>query len=135
MPLEYGRDILCHRTERTVALDNTVRYGRVLQIPATPARHHYVKATVRVHEYPDMGYNANRNPNPVGRVRRFDATRRRPVDKWTAARGPLVHRANRNNRSGQMDQNRPNSLARQAGAVPKAQADGRAGLVISRSRE
>ena len=35
-------------------VDNTVRYERrVLQIPATPARHHYVKARVRVHEYPD----------------------------------------------------------------------------------
>ena len=28
---------------------------------------------------------AHRNPNPAGRVRRFDATGRRPVDKWTAA--------------------------------------------------
>ena len=28
---------------------------------------------------------ARRNPNPAGRVRRFDATGRRPVDKWTAA--------------------------------------------------
>ena len=47
-------DILCRRTDRTVARDNTVRYERrVLQIPATPARHHYVKARVRVHEYPD----------------------------------------------------------------------------------
>ena len=57
VPLEHpGQidDILCRRTDRTVARDNTVRYERrVLQIPATPARHHYVKATVRVHEYPD----------------------------------------------------------------------------------
>ena len=57
VPLEHpGQidDILCRRTDRTVARDNTVRYERrVLQIPATPARHHYVKARVRVHEYPD----------------------------------------------------------------------------------
>ena len=47
-------DILCIQAERTVANDNTVRYGnRVLQIPAGPARPHYVKARVRVHEYPD----------------------------------------------------------------------------------
>ena len=47
-------DILCIQTERSVANDNTVRYGnRVLQIPAGPARPHYVKARVRVHEYPD----------------------------------------------------------------------------------
>lgn len=47
-------DILCIQTERSVANDNTVRYGnRVLQIPAGPGRPHYVKARVRVHEYPD----------------------------------------------------------------------------------
>ena len=46
--------ILCLHTKRVVAHDNTVRHERrVLQIPASPVRHHYVKATVRVHEYPD----------------------------------------------------------------------------------
>jgi len=50
-PLE---DILCVQEERVVAGDNTVRYhNRVLQIPADRHRHHYVKARVRVHEYPD----------------------------------------------------------------------------------
>jgi hypothetical protein len=50
-PLE---DILCIQEERVVAGDNTVRYhNRVLQIPADRHRHHYVKARVRVHEYPD----------------------------------------------------------------------------------
>jgi hypothetical protein len=47
-------DILCVQEERRVGNDNTVRYeNRVLQIPADRHRHHYVKATVRVHEYPD----------------------------------------------------------------------------------
>ena len=47
-------DILCIQEERTVANDNTVRYkGRILQIPADRHRHHYIKARVRVHEYPD----------------------------------------------------------------------------------
>ena len=47
-------DILCVQEERTVANDNTVRYKRrVLQLPADRHRRHYVKATVRVHEYPD----------------------------------------------------------------------------------
>ena len=47
-------EVLCLHTKRVVAHDNTVRYERrVLQIPASPARAHYVKATVRVHEYPD----------------------------------------------------------------------------------
>ncbi len=47
-------DILCVQEERVVAGDNTVRYkGASLQIPADRYRHHYVKARVRVHHYPD----------------------------------------------------------------------------------
>ena len=49
-------DILCIQEERVVGNDNTVRYkNRTLQIPADRHRHHYVKATVRVHESPDGG--------------------------------------------------------------------------------
>jgi transposase len=47
-------DILCVQVERVVGGDNTVRYkNRSLQIPADRHRHHYVKARVRVHEYPN----------------------------------------------------------------------------------
>jgi transposase len=47
-------EILCVQEERVVANDNTVRYqGLSLQIPQDPHRFHYVKVTVRVHEYPD----------------------------------------------------------------------------------
>jgi hypothetical protein len=47
-------DLLCVQEERVVANDNTVRYhGRSLQIPPDAHRYHYVKVTVRVHEYPD----------------------------------------------------------------------------------
>jgi hypothetical protein len=47
-------DILCIQEERTVANDNTVRYkGKTLQIPQDKHRFHYVKATVKVHEYTD----------------------------------------------------------------------------------
>jgi transposase len=47
-------EILCVQEERVVAKDNTVRYqGLSLQIPQDPHRFHYVKATVRVHEYPE----------------------------------------------------------------------------------
>ena len=47
-------EILCVQEERVVANDNTVRYqGRSLQIPQDRHRYHYVKVTVRVHEYPD----------------------------------------------------------------------------------
>lgn len=47
-------EILCVQEERVVANDNTVRYqGRSLQIPQNRHRYHYVRVTVRVHEYPD----------------------------------------------------------------------------------
>jgi transposase len=47
-------EILCVQEERVVAKDNTVRYqGLSLQIPQDPHRFHYVKVTVRVHEYAD----------------------------------------------------------------------------------
>ena len=47
-------DILCIQADRVVNNDNTVRYeNRSLQIPADRHRRHYVKARVRVHEYPD----------------------------------------------------------------------------------
>jgi len=47
-------EILCVQADRVVGNDNTVRYKRLsLQIPADRHRHHYVKAKVVVHEYPD----------------------------------------------------------------------------------
>ncbi len=47
-------ETLCIEEERIVGRDNTVGYGgRRLQLPASPARAHYVKAQVKVHEYPD----------------------------------------------------------------------------------
>ena len=47
-------DILCIEQDRVVSRDNTVAYeGRRLQLPESPARAHYVKANVKVHEYPD----------------------------------------------------------------------------------
>jgi transposase len=52
--LEQVQDILCRQEERTVGNDNTVRYqGLSLQIPPSPIRPHFVKAKVRVHQYPD----------------------------------------------------------------------------------
>jgi len=48
------REILCVQEERIVARDNTVAYERLrLQLPESRARAHYVKAHVRVREYPD----------------------------------------------------------------------------------
>jgi hypothetical protein len=48
------RDILCIQEERRVGNDNTVKWrGLSLQIPPSPLRAHFVRAMVRVHEYPD----------------------------------------------------------------------------------
>lgn len=50
-PLE---DVLCIQEDRQVGRDNCVQWrGLSLQIPPQRHRHHYVKTTVRVHEYPD----------------------------------------------------------------------------------
>ncbi|HEX3413459.1 MAG TPA: ISNCY family transposase, partial [Stellaceae bacterium] len=47
-------ETLCIEEERVVARDNTVAYGnRRLQLPASKARAHYVKARIKVRAYPD----------------------------------------------------------------------------------
>jgi transposase len=51
---EAWREALCVIEERTVANDNTIAWsGRRLQLPQSRLRPHFVKAVVRVHEYPD----------------------------------------------------------------------------------
>jgi hypothetical protein len=50
-PLE---DVLCVQEDRVVGADNCVSWHRrSLQIPPQRHRQHYVRATVRVHHYPD----------------------------------------------------------------------------------
>ena len=57
-----------HPEGPVVGDDNTVRYkGRVLQIPEQHHRHHYVKARVRVHEYPNGMCAVFHGPRPVAR--------------------------------------------------------------------
>ena len=47
-------DVLCVQEDRVVGADNCVSYNRrSLQIPPQRHRQHYVRATVRVHQYPD----------------------------------------------------------------------------------
>jgi hypothetical protein len=47
-------DVLCIQEDRVVGADNCVPWRRhSLQIPQQRHRQHYVRATVRVHEYPD----------------------------------------------------------------------------------
>jgi len=47
-------EALCVQEERVVERDNTVSWRKLkLQLPDSPLRHHWVKARVRVHQYPD----------------------------------------------------------------------------------
>src|SRR3977135_3323042 len=47
-------EVLCVQEERVVGNDNCVSFlNRKLQIPESPLRPHFVKATVKVHPYPD----------------------------------------------------------------------------------
>jgi len=63
-------DVLCLEEERTVGKDNCVTYKRLsLQIPADRHRHHYVKATVRVHEYADATLALFHGPRRLARYR------------------------------------------------------------------
>ena len=61
-------DILCYQEVRAVQNDNTVRFaGMVLQIPPSPLRPHFVKATVRVHRYPDGTLAIFHGPRAIAR--------------------------------------------------------------------
>ena len=62
------REILCVQEERVVAKDNTVCFeGLTLQLPQSPLRHHYVKARVGVHQYPDGALAVFHGLRPIGR--------------------------------------------------------------------
>ena len=51
---EQWREVLCRHETRQVGNDNTVTWrGRRLQIPPSRLRPHFVRAKVRLHEYPD----------------------------------------------------------------------------------
>jgi transposase len=64
------RDILCVQEERVVGNDNCVRYrGLALQIPPSPARRHFVKLRVRVHDYPDGTLAVFHGPRCLARYR------------------------------------------------------------------
>jgi hypothetical protein len=49
-------EVLCVHEERVVGNDNCVSFlNRKLRIPESPQRPHFVKASVKVHQYPDGG--------------------------------------------------------------------------------
>jgi hypothetical protein len=78
-PLE---DVLCVQESRQVGRDNCVTWkGLSLQIPPQRHRHHYVRANVRVHEYPDGRLAIFDGPSCLAR---FDPAGK-PVDASLAA--------------------------------------------------
>ena len=61
---EAWRETLCVIEERTVGNDNTVAWsGRRLQLPQSRLRPHFVKAAVRMHEYPEGTVSAFLGPH------------------------------------------------------------------------
>lgn len=60
--------ILCVQEERQVGHDNTVVFHRLrLQIPESPLRPHYVRATVKVRQYHDGSHAIFHGPRCIGR--------------------------------------------------------------------
>jgi transposase len=61
-------ETLCVQDTRVVGRDNTVSWERIiLQLPESPLRHHWVKARVRVHEYPDGSLAVFHGPRCIAR--------------------------------------------------------------------
>jgi transposase len=61
-------EILCVEEQRVVARDNTVGFGGLrLQLPESRLRHHYVKARVKVRQYPDGRLAIFHGPRCIGR--------------------------------------------------------------------
>ena len=76
-------EILCIEEERIVARDNTVAYAKLrLQLPESRVRAHYVKARVKVHEYPDGTLAVFHGPRLLAR---YDAAGQALNDELKAA--------------------------------------------------
>lgn len=72
-------EILCVEIERVMARDNTIahRGGCRLQLATEPQRAHYVKACVKLREYPDGTVAVFHGPR---RIARYDAQGTELVD-------------------------------------------------------
>jgi transposase len=76
-------EALCIEEERVVDRANTVSFGRLrLQLPQSPLRAHYVKARVRVRQYPEGRLAVFHGPRCLAR---FDAEGRHRPDAPTCA--------------------------------------------------
>jgi len=66
VPESVWSDVLCVQDTRQAGPDNTVRWkGRTLQIPPSPWRAHYVRASIRVCEYPDGRITLHHGPRRI----------------------------------------------------------------------
>jgi hypothetical protein len=79
-------DILCIEEERVVGQDNTVRYeNRVLQIPESRHRNHFVKVKVRVREYGDGSLAIFHGPRKIAAFDKNGALKEEPAKTKFAA--------------------------------------------------
>ena len=113
-------EILCLEEERVVARDNTVAYaGRRLQLPQSPLRPHYVKATVKVRQYPDGTLAVFHGPR---RIARYDAQGAELIELPTANSvtpcSPPSRRGLATQESGAPPQRRPALTAPARGVPP-----------------
>jgi transposase len=77
-------EALCIQQERVVERDNTVSWRKLkLQLPDSPLRHHWVKARVRVHHYPDDTLALFHGPACIAR---YDERGRQQVGNPIASR-------------------------------------------------
>ena len=61
-------EALCVQDNRVVNRDNTVSWeGLTLQLPQSPLRHHWVKARVRIHGYPNGALAVFHGPRCIAR--------------------------------------------------------------------
>jgi transposase len=113
------REILCIEEERIVAKDNTVAWnGMRLQIPASRLRPHFVKASVRVHEYPDGTLSVFLGPHLLAR---YTAEGKEIVSAPAALSVPSCSQPSRPSPSGGRE-GRPALTAPARDAPPKARA-------------
>lgn len=76
-------EILCIEEERVVGRDNTVVLGRLrLQLPASPWRHHFVRANLKLRQYPDGSLAVFHGPRRIARYNEAGD----PIDDTSHAR-------------------------------------------------
>jgi transposase len=87
------RDILCIQEDRQVGNDNIVRWRqRVLQIPQSPLRPHFERATVRVREYPDGAIAISLGPHRLADYDPNGALRSSPLAPGAKSAAPAIAR-------------------------------------------